>query len=920
MLSEKTINHIVDKVKGFFRPEQIDSLLKIFEIETDKFIIDSQSEANLLRIIDSLFDKVSFFTEALKYPHHIEIITAAAASSNFLTDIIVRNPEFLHQVFDEDYLDKKIKFGRMNEEIEKSLANYRTFESKLRFLKSFKRRMILKIGLNDILKNASLIETYEAISITAQVLLGHLFSICVNEQLNKNGSKKILPIYSVVSLGKLGGGELNYSSDVDLIVVYDRPESDYDNEITFDLLNESIQKFIAASSEVDQNGFLYRLDFRLRPDGKHSPLCRTLNDYLRYYEIRGEDWERQMLIKVGLLSGSKNLFDRFYNYIQNYVYPSSSYKSPFEQIRRMKQNIESGIYNQLNIKLFSGGIRDIEFAVQALQLLYGGKKKNIKTGNTLAAIDKLKDAELLSNNEAKVLHDSYIFYRKIEHFLQLMNNTQSHTIPEDMGMKNKLVRYLDLKSVRELETIINAKRKRVRKIFNEIIGSGSRQNNEFEKINFSDRKKAERNYRFIKYGEGLITTKSFERNSIEKFERIEPLFISLLNKSIDPDLLLQNFSNFIKWVSFPSIWYKQFENKFILSNFLKLCAFSAYAFDLLLQDKSNSDLLLTGLVFDKTKNDFQDYSLKTVLFILSVRYSLGIITRKQFSHRLTSYIDLYLQKAFEKLSGLYNFSLIGLGSLGTRELTSNSDLDIIILVDKFKDFEKTQNDFINAIDELRKTLNPFRIDSRLKPEGKSSFIVWDIEGYEKYFETRVRVWEMLAFSKSRFIVGDKKLYKKFIKLFVNKINSISRQEYFSELKSMQLKIRSEGTHTYSNVLNIKKSSGGLYDIDYLIGFLTLTNDKINKKLIGKGNSKRVSAIINSQKQFSQISPLGKNEEFLRKLDLSCKMMKVNCSKIYSEKKLTASLEKNYFRGKKLINSLDSVLKENREIFKNHFKI
>lgn len=920
MLSEKTIIHIIDKVKGYLRAEQIDSLLKIFEIESQKFVIDNQSEANLLRIIDSLFDKVSFFAEALKYPHHIEIITAAAASSNYLTDIIVRNPEFLYQVFNEEYRGKAIQFEMINEEIEKSLANFRTFDSKLRFLKSFKRRIVLKIGLNDILKTSSLIETYQAISITAKVLLSHLFTICVNEQLSKTNKNKLFPKYALIALGKLGGWELNYSSDVDLMLVYDKPDNVTENEIIFDLLNVSVQKFIASSSEVDQNGFLYRIDFRLRPDGKHSPLCRTLNDYLRYYETRGEDWERQMLIKADFLSGSKDLFDRFIDYIQNYIYPSSSYKSPFEQIRRMKKNIESNLYEQQNVKLFSGGIRDIEFAVQAVQLLYGGKNKSIRTGNTIEAIYKLKNAELLSDIEAADLRESYLFYRKIEHFLQLMNNTQSHSIPDEIGIKDKLAKYLDLSSVNDLEKIITAKRKRVRKIFNEITGSETQKDDEFEKISFYDTKKAERNYRFIKSGEGLITTKSFERNSIENFERIEPLFISLLKKSVDPDLLLQNFTNFIKWVSFPSIWYKQFQNQFFLSNFLRICEFSPFVFELLLHDKLNGDLLLTGLVFDKSKNQYEEYSLKTVLFILSVRYSLGIITRKQFSTQFTSYIDYCLQKSFASLNRKYNFSLMGLGSLGTKELTSGSDLDIIIIVDKFQNYEETQNDFLNTIDEIRSTLSPFKIDSRLKPEGKSSHIVWDIEGYEKYFKSRVRVWEILAFSKSRFIAGDKKLFGKFIKLLVEKMNSISRREYFSELKSMQQKIRSESINTYSNIFNIKKTSGGLFDIDYLTGFLILTEKKINKKLIGKGNPTRVRTLINSNAEFYHIAPLASNEEFLRKLDLSCKMMNANCSKIYSDKKLTAAIGKNYLNEKNLLNSIDSVLNENRELVKNNLKI
>lgn len=918
MLPNKLENYIVEKTRDFFRSDQIDNLLSIFDLEAEKYKVDDQAEANLLRILDSLFDKVSFFIDALKYPHHLEIIVAAAAASNYLTDIIVRNPEFLYQVYNQEYLSAKITLEKLNEEAAKSLSNYKSFESKLRYLKTLKRRLTLKIGLNDILKNYSLVETYEAISITAKVLLSHLFNLCVNVQL-QNYKEIISPSFSVVSLGKLGGNELNYSSDVDLIVFYEKTGNDKIDDNIFDLLNKSIQNFIWASSNVDQNGFLYRIDFRLRPDGKNSPLCRTMNDFLRYYETRGEDWERQMLIKADFLTGNKVLFDKFINYIQYYVYPSSSYKSPIEQIRKMKQNIEIGLSEIQNIKLFSGGIRDIEFSVQALQLLYGGKNKKLRSSNTITAIEMLKEAKILSEKESLTLSETYIFYRKIEHFLQLMNNTQSHTIPDDLNIKQKLSGYLGLKSFVELDKTILSNRKKIRKIFLDITGAEKYKIKLFDKIKFEDRKNAERNYRFIKSGEGLITNKSFERSSIEQFTKIETDFIERLNKSVQPDLVLQNFSNFIKSVSFPSVWYKQFENKTFLQNIMKLCEFSPYSLNLLINDRSLGDLLLTGAAFNKSVNNFDDFSLKTVLFILSVRFSIGVITRNQFSTQLANYIDSCIQKTFGDLNDKYKFSIIGLGSLGTKDITIGSDIDIIILIETFDNFEQTQNDFKKKFIKLREVLGTFEIDSRLRPEGKSSYLVWDLNGYKKYFENRLRVWEMLALSKSRFLCGDIYLYKSFIKLLVNKINMITKEEIFSELQVVHKKIHSGGIESFSNLLNLKKTSGALLDIDYLIGYLTLTNSQAGK-LIGKENIFRIKTLTKENEKLSSIIPLIKNEEFLRKLDLSCKMMNINCGKINSNKKITASLEKNYFRKMELINNLEYVLKENRKIFNLNFKI
>ena len=136
-----------------------------------------------------------------------------------------------------------------------------------------------------------------------------------------------------------------------------------------------------------------------------------------------------MLIKADFVGGDKNLFNKFINYLQPFIYPSSFSVSPTEQIKKLKDNIEKGLKSVEDIKLQPGGIRDIEFAVQALQLLNGGKNKNIRSRNTLEAIQLLQKYDLLSFDEMNGLRSSYIFYRKIEHYLQLMNDSQTHIVP-----------------------------------------------------------------------------------------------------------------------------------------------------------------------------------------------------------------------------------------------------------------------------------------------------------------------------------------------------------------------------------------------------------------------------------------------------------------------------------------------------------
>ncbi len=292
LFSENFIARLIDYTQGLIPSEVFDRVLKLMGQEAEKYYFTSSSEANLLRIFNSLYDKFTFFNELERYPHHTEIIIAIAASSNYLTDIVVRNPEYLYQIFDQDYLTKKISIDDLINELKSGINRYSTFNAKLNYIRQFKKRYILKIGLTDILHIWDLKLITEQLSILANSIISVLFELCYSKILLKykiNTERK----YCLCSLGKLGGEELNYSSDVDLILFYD--ENEFIDEIKkeyHEILSEAALLFIKSSTEITDRGYIYRIDFRLRPDGKYSPLCKAYSDYMRYYETRGEDWER----------------------------------------------------------------------------------------------------------------------------------------------------------------------------------------------------------------------------------------------------------------------------------------------------------------------------------------------------------------------------------------------------------------------------------------------------------------------------------------------------------------------------------------------------------------------------------------------------------------------------------------------------
>ncbi|MBK7866389.1 MAG: hypothetical protein IPJ75_05035 [Ignavibacteriales bacterium] len=306
----------------------------------------------------------------LRYPLQIEVVVAVAANSNYLTDVLVRNPES--------------ELRRATEE----LSVIATVVGEALFLICLEKTLV-NYGING-------------------VGFGELSGEkSVNEEFRPLLDK--IRDFAVISLGKLGGGELNYSSDIDLIVVFNNNFKLPNGKEYFELLHETIILFTESAMTMTEAGFLFRVDFRLRPDGHAAPLARTLQDTILYYETRGENWERQMLIKAGFLCGNKKLYKTFIDSVTPFIYPASFFKSPTEQIAALRESMLRNIGDENNIKLFKGGIRDIEFGVQALQMLNGGKNPSVRTGNSLTAIGALTELKILNIEEADLLTEAYIF-------------------------------------------------------------------------------------------------------------------------------------------------------------------------------------------------------------------------------------------------------------------------------------------------------------------------------------------------------------------------------------------------------------------------------------------------------------------------------------------------------------------------------
>ena len=922
MRLKKLSNDFINKLAGFsagaFPPQDFERLLKIFESEIKKHYFTHSSESNLLRIISGMIDKFFFLSECLRYPHYVEMLVSIASNSNYLSDILVINPEFFYRMTDSSVLNSRLDKKNFAGEVDERISRSNSLDAKTHALNSLKRREILRIGLKDIIDKTDVAETTAELSILANTLTEKLFESCYQFILNKYKIQKIRQTYCIISLGKLGGNELNYSSDIDIIIFYDK-ESKIGNRYYSEILSETIQLFLekCTSSEA---GSLYRIDLRLRPDGKSSAGCRSLQEYLDYYESRGSDWERQMLIKAGFLGGSENLYLQFTKYINRFVYPAVHFVSPLEQISKLRNIIERDVEAE-NIKLIPGGIRDIEFVAQALQLLNGGKDDSIKTSNTLSALEKLNRVKLLTNNESKILQNSYILYRRIEHFLQLMNNTQTHTIPDSGEIAEKLSLYLGFKNLKDFKKKINENRKKVRAIYNSIIGENKKtasENKIFNQIKFVNPQRAANDISFLREGKGLTISRKFDKKSLETFSKIENTILEYLLTAIDPDLCLSNFVRVIKQADFPSIWYTEFNDKNFLTIFLTLCEQSQMVIDLFAEDKILRERFLSrDFLSEESKNDLEKTRLKELLFKLGIQLSLRLIESEAASTLLSKSVIEEIESSIENQSSTKkwrkDYFIIVLGSTGMNTMSFASDIDLIFAVRNSTKYPNIQKDFQELLGILKKELSPFPVDCRLRPEGESSQLVWDFEKYIQYLNKRARMWELQSFLKSRFICGNKKLFNNLLNSFIIRLSQLKKEEVSKGISEMRAKSLSSFP-AEMNLVDLKKNPGGLIDVEYIAHYLLLSKVKMPLSFIGKSIPEILKSLKGNKKVLNELTD---NYIFLKKLEVFNQLaFSTSSSKIAEDAKRYEKLARlmKLKDALSLKTKFNSVLKVNRYYF------
>lgn len=704
---------------------------------------------NLERISSEAADAVGALCE-----EDLSRLVFVCGSSNFLTSIVLKDPSLLEWLF-----DKGIGLSRTLEELAQEAASrtagLSTADEVSKELRLMKQREYLRMGARDLLRLATLEETTRELSDLASASLDAAVAFATRYLASVHGR----PVYegedgarmeaslAVIGMGKLGGRELNFSSDIDIIYIYSSDRGETTGVEGRDGSSISLHAFFVKAamlvtkliSGVTEDGFVFRVDLDLRPEGRSGDVANSLRSAEVYYESWGQMWERAAMIKARPVAGSRALGEAFMSMIRPFVFRKYLDFTAIEEIKSMKEKIDLSLLRRrpdaIDVKLGAGGIREIEFFCQALQLIHAGKDEEIRTRGTLKTLSALLSRGFVKEDEERSLRESYVFLRDLEHRIQIVEGRQSQAIPPGDEATGRLARMMGFADGggRSAGELFREEYRRVTHTVHEVFRSLFYASDEAEeapedirlvlspdlpeadaldmlsRLGFRDPGAALKNLALLREGPSFVRLSAKARVILRK---LAPRFLERASRSPDPDQSLAFLERFISSIGGRTTFYSLLlENPKVTDELILIMGTSVFLARDLVEHPESLDILLSPelsipckrkeamlaafLAEASSGNDFETKldairRLKSQeLFRIGLNDIAGALTLRQVSNQMTFVAESALEAAIILAKGELRerfgeaptgrFAVIGMGKLGGRELIYGSDLDIIFV-------------------------------------------------------------------------------------------------------------------------------------------------------------------------------------------------------------------------------------------------
>ena len=810
----------------------------------------------------------------------------AATCSPFVSRMLAKDAQLLSYLLNN--LHQSYQTAAMQTALEaQNIFDEQSLKQQLRRLR---QQVLVRMIVRDLNGLADFYEVVQTTSALAEVTLQQAIAFHTAHLSKQYGTPKGQQgepqSLIVVGMGKLGGAELNVSSDIDLIFAYEQEgETDgaqvISNQEFFTKLGK---KVIAALDDVTEDGFVFRVDMRLRPFGSEGALVSCLDALEDYYQNYGREWERYAWIKGRVVAGPSQALG---DVLKPFVFRKYLDFNAYASMRDLKVQIQRDVMQrglEDNIKLGRGGIREVEFVAQVFQLIRGGQDTELQVKPTLQVLQLLAQKRMLPPEVVAQLTEGYIYLRNVEHRLMYIDDQQTQDLPKSEESKQRLLMMMGLDGWGEFLAQLNHHRAIIQAHFDATFSDAGHQALEEETaiwqgtieqvgaldyLNSLGYLDASETYQRLQALHGSSRYKQLPEQSKFRFDKLMPMVIQQSAATPNPDVALLRtiilLESICRRASYLALLAEFPES---LQLVIKLCGASPWlaqyltAHPILLDELLDTQTLydapdFTAMQAELTKKmqaltgdteaqmDTMRHFKNAAVMRFAAQDIGGLLALETLSDYLSALAELILQVSLQviwptlkfKHQDTPQFAIIGYGKLGGKELGYVSDLDIIFLYDdahpdasdNYARFAQRINNWFNSLTNAGLL---YETDLQLRPDGNSGLLVSSVEAFEEYQLRKAWVWEHQAISRARFVAGDAQVGQRFSAIRDRVLMEMrDPQTLMQEVTQMREKMRASHPPK-PELFDVKHDKGGIIDVEFMVQYMVLLHAHAHPQLLG----------------------------------------------------------------------------------------
>jgi len=761
----------------------------------------------------------------------------------------------------------------------------------MRVLRDLRKRVMLRVITRDLCGLATLEEVISTVSTLADIAIAaavaHLESRLAAEYGEPSGEAgQLTQKMHVVAMGKLGGSELNVSSDIDLVFVYPeegetrgaRPLSNHEFFVRL------ARRLIALLSEMTADGYVFRVDMRLRPLGADGPIVCSFGMLENYFVTQGREWERYAWIKARVVCGDRapELLEEL---VRPFVFRRHLDYSAFESMRELHRDVRREVERRDildNIKLGPGGIREIEFIVQLFQLIRGGRDAALRATPTLTVLPLLSERNLLPHAAVQELTDAYVFLRNLEHRLQYLDDKQTQTLPGDGDDQELIAAAMGCAGYAQFRAQLEHHRGNVTSHFVSIFAAsrddahslaelwrGGDAKHDLDVLHGLGYRTPQQTLERIAALRESSRLRQMPESSRARMQHLVPLVIEIAARQSDPDTTLERMLQLLESISrreaylalllqFPgtiergaqladaSPWAAAYltRHPILLDELLDTTALYAPPDWKALGAQLRAQLDEAGSDMERQMDTLRHFKHAQTMRLLAQDLT-GELPLEKLSDHLSDLADLILSETLRLTwQGLRSkhcdeprFAIVAYGKLGGKELGYASDLDLIFLYDDEapqaqENYARLAPRFNHALTSLTPAGALYESDLRLRPDGSGGLLVSSVAAFAEYQAKRAWVWEHQALTRARFAAGASDIGASFEAI---RIEVLRKRRDLAQLRSEVVTMRETiftAHPNHSSHFDIKHDRGGLIDVEFIVQYLVLGHSHRHAELTG----------------------------------------------------------------------------------------